>query len=215
MKRPIRLMAAALTASAALLLTACGSGGGDGDSQDKIAGADNGSEASASKDPAKKPDGIKRPEVELPSEFKANFVSWTNSDPKLQSILDDGREELRAKYAAIIEADPNSKAVSFYDSGSSLVTARKWIKGFVDTDDSLTGEIKAYSPKVHVTDNGAGVLFYCVDERKSSTKNRKTNKVTHTPDSPDSVLQYRARLTKSSQGVWQTVSLETVPGGCK
>ncbi|MCF3122154.1 hypothetical protein IPZ68_20960 [Streptomyces arenae] len=214
MNRPIRLMTAALTASAALLLTACGSGGSDGGSSDKIAGADDGG-AKASEKPSKKPDGVKRPEVELPSEFKANFVGWTNGDPKLQAILDDGREELRAKYAAIIDAEPNSDAVAFYDSGSSLATARTWIKSFVETDDSLTGEIKAYNPKVNISDNGAGVLFYCVDERKSATKNRKTNKVTQTPDSPESVLQYRARLAKSSQGVWQTVSLDTVPGGCK
>ncbi|MFD4634288.1 hypothetical protein ACFVYR_17935 [Streptomyces sp. NPDC058284] len=208
-------MTAALTASAALLLTACGSGGDEGGSSDKIAGADSGGGASASKEPSETPDGVERPKIKLPSEFKADFASWTNSDPKLQHILDDGREELRAKYAAIIEANPNSKAVAFYDSGSSLATARKWIKNFVGTDDSLTGEIKAYNPKAHVTDNGAGVLFYCVDERKSSTKNRKTGKVTRTPDSPDSILQYRARLTKSSRGVWQTVSLDTVPGGCK
>ncbi|MEV0323316.1 hypothetical protein ACIBKX_11970 [Streptomyces sp. NPDC050658] len=212
MNRPIRLMAAALTASAALLLTACGSGGGD-DSSDKIEGAGGGGKASAS--PTTKPDGVKRPEIKLPSEFKAEFAGWRNSDPKLQAILDDGREELRAKYAAIIDANPESKAVSFYDSGASLTTARKWIKSFVSTDDSLIGGIKAYDAKVHVADNGAGILFYCVDERKASTKNRKTKKVTTTPDSPDSVLQYRTRLTKSAQGVWQTSSLETIPGGCK
>lgn len=142
-------------------------------------------------------------------------MNWTSSDPKLQRILDDGREELRAKYAAIIDGDPDSDAVAFYDTGASLTTAREWIKDFVETDDSLIGEIKAYNAKAHVTGNGAGVLFYCVDERKSCTKNRKSGKVTRTPDSPDSVLQYRARLTKSSRGVWQTASLETVPGGCK
>ncbi|MYZ14452.1 hypothetical protein GT038_13780, partial [Streptomyces sp. SID337] len=89
------------------------------------------------------PDGVDRPKIELPSEFRANFVRWTNSDPKLRGILDDGQEELWAKYAAIIEADPNSKAVAFYDAGSSLTTARRWIKSFVGTDDSLTGEIQA------------------------------------------------------------------------
>ncbi|MEV6755953.1 hypothetical protein [Streptomyces sp. NPDC051214] len=214
MNRPTRLVSTALAASAALLLTACGSGGGDDSSSDKIEGAgDGGSKASASA--SAKPGGTERPEIKLPAEFRANFAGWTNSDPKLQAVLDDGKEELRAKYAAIIEADPNSKAVAFYDAGSSLSTARKWIKGFVETDDSLIGEIKVYDPKVNVSGKDAAVFFYCVDERESSTKNRRTKKVTATPDTPESVLQYRARLTKSEQGVWQTVSLETVPGGCK
>lgn len=214
MNRPIRLMTATLTAYAALLLTACGSGGGDDDSPDKIKGAGGGgSKASAS--PSAKPGGTKRPEIKLPAEFEANFAGWTNSDPKLQAVLDDGKEELRAKYAAIIEGNPDSDAVAFYNSGTSLTTARKWIKGFTDTDDSLIGAIKAYNPKVNVSDKDGAVFFYCVDEREASTKNRKTKKVTPTPDTPDSVLQYRARLTKSEQGVWQTVSLETVPGGCK
>ncbi|MFG2650086.1 hypothetical protein [Streptomyces sp. NPDC048436] len=215
MNRPIRLVTAALTASAALLLTACGSGGGGGDSSsDKIEGAgDGGSKASASA--SARPGGAKRPEIKLPAEFQANFAGWTNSDPKAQGVLDDGKEELRAKYAAIIEGNPDSNAVAFYDSGTSLTTARKWIKGFTETDDSLIGEVKAYNPKVNVSGKDTAVFFYCVDERKASTKNLKTKKVTATPDTPDSVLQYRARLTKSKQGVWQTVSLETVPGGCK
>ncbi|MEW1924684.1 hypothetical protein [Streptomyces sp. NPDC088360] len=214
MNRSIRLMTAALTASAALLLTACGSGGGDKDSSDKIEGAgDGGSKASASA--SAKPGGAKRPEIKLPADFQVNFAGWTDSDPKAQGVLEDGKEELRAKYAAIIEANPESDAVAFYNSGASLTTARKWIKGFTETDDSLIGEIKAYDPKVNVSGKDTAVFFYCVDERKASTKNRKTKKVTATPDTPDSVLQYRARLTKSEQGVWQTVSLETVPGGCK
>ncbi|MGW0904048.1 hypothetical protein [Streptomyces sp. NPDC002853] len=212
--RPIRLLTAATAATAALLLTACGSGGGGDSSSDKIEGAgDGGSKASAS--PSAKPGGTERPKIKLPAEFKADFAGWTNSDPKLQAVLDDGKEELRAKYAAIIEADPESEAVAFYDAGSSLTTARKWIKGFVETDDSLIGEIKAYDPKINLSGKDAAVFFYCVDERESSTKNRKTEKVTATPDTPESVLQYRARLTKSEQGVWQTVSLETVPGGCE
>ncbi|MBM7172928.1 hypothetical protein JQK87_31970 [Streptomyces sp. G44] len=214
MNRPIRLMTAALTVSASLFLAACGSGDGD-DASDGIKGADTDGGGKASASASARPKGAERPEIKLPSEFTATFVNWTNSDPKVQRILDDGREELRAKYAAIIDGDPDSDAVAFYDTGASLVTARTWIRSFVETDDSLIGEIKVYDAKAHVTDNGAGVLFYCVDERKSSTKNRRTQKVTRTPDSPDSVLQYRARLTKSPRGVWQTAALETVPGGCK
>ncbi|MFE4703558.1 hypothetical protein ACFRIC_41545 [Streptomyces sp. NPDC056738] len=218
MNRPARLVVAALTASTALLLTACGSGGGDDSSSDKIKGADaDGKKASASA-PASSPtaqDGAGRPKITLSKDFQANFQGWTNSDPKLQAILDDGREELRSKYAAIIESNPDSDAVAFYNSGTSLTSARQWIKSFTDTDDGLIGEVTVYNPQVHLNDTGSGVLFYCVDERKASTKNRRTGKVTTTPDKPESVLQYRERLDKTSQGVWKNVSLTTVAGGCR
>ncbi|MFF8536217.1 hypothetical protein ACF07B_30380 [Streptomyces sp. NPDC015532] len=215
MNRPARLVVVALTASTALLLTACGSGGGDDSSSDKIKGADSGgAKASASPSVPASQDGAGRPKITLSKDFQANFEGWTNGDPKLQAILNDGREELRSKYAAIIESNPDSDAVAFYNSGTSLASAREWIKRFTDTGDGLIGKVTVYNPQVHINDSGSGVLFYCVDERKASTKSRKTGKVTTTPDKPESVLQYRARLDKTSQGVWKNVSLTTVAGGC-
>ena len=100
MNRPARLVTAALTASATLLLTACGSGGDDSAS-DKIKGADQGGEkASASASASAAADGVKRPEIPLPSTFAMDFEGLTDSDPKLQAILDDGKEALRANHAA-------------------------------------------------------------------------------------------------------------------
>lgn len=208
--------AAALTATAALLLTACSSGGGDDSSSDKIKGADQSanSSSSPSASAAVAEGGVNRPEIRLPSSFQADFQSWTNSDPKLQAIMNDGREELRSKYAAIIEADPDSDAVSFYNAETTLTSARKWINQFVTDDDSLVGKVTVFDPQVHINDTGSGVLFYCVDERKASTKNRKTGKTIATPDKPESLVQYRVRLDKNTQGVWKTVSLTTVAGAC-
>lgn len=216
MNRPARHVVAALTVTTALLLTACGSGGGDDTSSDKIKGADAGGEkASASASaPTSSSDGVKRPEITLGKEFHANFDGWTNSDPKLQAILNDGREELRSEYAAVIQADLNSDAVAFYNSDATLVTAHKWIRQFVDDDESLIGSVTVYRPQVHINDTGSGVLFYCVDERKASTKNRRTAKITTTADKPENVLQYRNKLDKSPQGVWKTTSSTVVPGAC-
>ncbi|OUC98588.1 hypothetical protein [Streptomyces swartbergensis] len=214
MNRPARLVTAALTVSTALLLTACGSGGDDSAS-DKIEGAAAGDgKTSASPSASASQGGVKRPEITLSKDFQADFESWTNSDPKLQAILNDGREELRSKYAAVIEADPESDAVAFYNSAATQATARKWIKQFTDDHDSIIGRVRVFDPQVHISDTGSGVLFYCVDERQASTKNRKTKKIVNTPDEPESLIQYRLRLDRSSQGVWKTTSLTTVPGAC-
>ncbi|WP_339132061.1 hypothetical protein WJM95_25160 [Streptomyces sp. f51] len=215
MNRPALLVAVALTASTGLLLTACGSGGSTDSASDKIKGADSsGAKASASPSAPTSKDRAGRPRITLPKEFQANFEGWTNSDPKLQAILDDGREELRSEYAAVIEADLNSDAVAFYNSDATLVTAHKWIKQFVDDDESLIGSVTAFDPQVHINDTGSGVLFYCVDERKASTKNRRTAKVTTTANKPENVIQYRNRLDKNPQGVWKTTSSTVAPGAC-
>jgi hypothetical protein len=213
--RPARLATVALTASAALLLTACGSGGGDESSSDKIKGADAGG-ASASESPSASSSqgGVKRPEITLSKEFQADFENWTNSDPKLQAILNDGREELRSEYAAVIGADVNSEAVAFYNSKATLPSAHKWIKQFVDSDDTLIGKVTVFNPKPLISDSGSGVLYYCVDERQASTRNRKTGKIVKTADKPENVLQYRNRLDRTSQGVWKTTSSTVVPGAC-
>jgi hypothetical protein len=197
----------------AVLITACGSGGGDSAS-DPIKGAGAGDGMSAGPSASASPGSAKRPNITLPKEFQAYFETWTNSDPKLQAILNDGREELRSKYAAIIEADPESDAVVFYNSEATQSTARKWIKQFTDDDDSIVGKVRVFDPQVHISDTGSGVLFYCVDERQASTRNLKTAKIVKTPDKPESLVQYRLRLDKTPQGVWKTTSLTSVPGAC-
>ena len=215
MNRPARLATAALIVSAALVLTACGSGGGDDPASDDIKGADTSdTKASASASASAAADGIKRPTIELPSTFTMNFEGWTNSDPTLQAILDDGKEALRADHAAVIAAAPDADYVAFYNQDAALESARTWIKGFVKTDDSLIGKVRVFDSQVRLTSQGVGALFYCVDEGQASTKNRKTNKVVGTPDDVSPFLQYRTTLEKTSQGLWKTRSVETERGAC-
>ncbi|MCT9139504.1 hypothetical protein [Streptomyces violarus] len=215
MNGPGRLATAVLTASAALMLSACGSGGGDDSSSDKIKGTDtDDGAASASPSASASLDGVKRPEITLPKEFQANFESWTNSDPKKQAILNDGRERLKAEYLAVIDAEPASETVSFYSTGQALTSARTWIQGYVKNAHTLIGEARIFNPQVTISDSGGGVLFYCVDEGKGYTKDRKTKEVEGTPDGVNPVLQYRTTLERTPQGVWKTKSLETERGGC-
>ncbi|MFE0174889.1 hypothetical protein ACFWZ2_21445 [Streptomyces sp. NPDC059002] len=211
MTRSTRLVAAALTASAALLLTACG-GSDDSKDNDKIAGADTGSEKSASSSPSVSADGAKRPEIKLPKTFQANFEGWTNSDPKLQAILDDGKGRLRAGYAAIMAGDPQFSAMKFYTTGTARKSGAEWVKTYKDL--TLKGSVRVFNPQVHVSNEGFGVLFYCVDEAKGYTRNLKTGKVAGTPEGENPKIQYRTRLDRNAQGVWQTSTVETDEGGC-
>jgi hypothetical protein len=109
-RRALTTTAAAFTATAALLLTACG--GGDDKSSGGIKGADAGSSNPSASASASTSSKVKRPEITIPASFQLTFENWTSSDPDEQAALNDGREQLRAGYAAIIDNDLNSKALN-------------------------------------------------------------------------------------------------------
>ncbi|MEV6313628.1 hypothetical protein [Streptomyces sp. NPDC051776] len=210
MARRILTTAAAFTAGAALVLTACG----DGDeSPEKIEGADKGTSASPSADA---PDSVKRPEVKLPKSFALDFRGWTSSDPIEQAVLNDGKEQVRAGYAAIIANDPGSTALAFYDTKTGLAQDREWIKTYTDKDLTVIGKAPVYNAKATVVGEKkrAASLSYCMDESKAYSKNRKTGKVEGTPAGTNSKVLYTTTLKQSEQGVWQTVSVDSKRGGC-
>ncbi|MFH8488181.1 hypothetical protein [Streptomyces longisporoflavus] len=213
MNRPTRLMTAALVASAALLLTACGSGGSD--NADKVKGAGDGDEkASRSGDATSQPDGSKRPEIKLPKSFQVDFTGWKNGDPELQAIMDDGKERLLSSYSAIIKRDPQYDGFTFYNTNDALRTGTTWIKQFTDDNQTLIGKVRVFQPQPRISPDGSGTLFYCVDESNASTKHRKTGEVTTTPVK-GALLLYRTKLSKTDEGVWKTTTVQTEQGACK
>ncbi|MFH8659562.1 hypothetical protein [Streptomyces afghaniensis] len=210
-RRALATTAAALTATAGLLLTACG--GGDSQSDD-IKGADSGSSPSASAS-ASTPSGPKRPEITLPSSFQLTFENWKSSDPAEQAVLSDAQEEIRAGYAAIIENDPDSEAVAFYDTEGVRGQTKQWIKSYTDKNLTVIGKLPAFNPKVNLAKTGKGAsLSYCTDESEAKTKNRETSKVEGNPAGTDPYVLYSVSLAKNEQGVWQNASVHSERGAC-
>ncbi|WP_399932145.1 hypothetical protein [Streptomyces kanamyceticus] len=214
MHRRFLSAAAAITASTALLLTGCSSDDSDNDASDKIKGAGSGAGTSASAGASAEPNTAKRPEIKLPKSFQVQFTAWTNSDPKLQAVLDDGKERLRASYAAINNKDPRDDAFTFYSESDALRTGTEWIKGFTDKNLVLIGKGRVFQPQPRISPDGSGTLFYCVDESHGSTKDTKTGKVTATP-ADDALVLYRTKLRKTKEGVWKTTMVQTERGACK
>ncbi|MDN0193606.1 hypothetical protein [Streptomyces sp. S.PNR 29] len=209
-RRALTTTAAAFAATAALLLTACG--GGDDSSSDDIKGADSGSGSPSAS--ASAASGTKRPVIKLPDSFQAKFDSWTNSDPELQTALNDGKERLRASYAAIIAGDPQYSALAFYSGQSAMSTGAAWVKGYKGL--TIIGEVKVYDPRITYLGNSKkrATLFYCVDESKGYSKDLKTGETAGTPKGESPRVQYRTSLGKQADGVWKTMTVETQPGGC-
>ncbi|MFF7795357.1 hypothetical protein [Streptomyces sp. NPDC007991] len=213
-RRALTTTAAAFAATAALLLTACG--GGDSQSDD-IKGADSGSSSpSASASASSAAHGVKRPVIKLPSSFQLTFQNWTSSDPDEQAVLNDGKAQLRAGYAAIIENKPDGgDALAFYDTEAGLSQDREWIKSYTGKNVTVIGELPVFDPQATLfAKKTKAQLRYCTDESNAQTKNRKTGKVVGNPAGTDPQVAYVVTMQKSEQGVWQTVSTNSKRGGC-
>nr|WP_237556680.1 hypothetical protein [Streptomyces sp. SID5464] len=191
-----------------------GCGGGDSQSDD-IKGADSGpSSPSASASSSAAPE-VKRPVIKLPSSFQLTFENWTSSDPVEQAVLNDAKEEIRAGYAAIIENDPDSEAVAFYDTEGVRGQTKEWIRSYTDKNLTVIGKLPTFNPKVNLAKTGKGAsLSYCTDESEAKTRNRATNKAEGNPAGTDPYVLYSVSLAKNEQGVWQNASVHSERGAC-
>ncbi|MFD5475940.1 hypothetical protein [Streptomyces hawaiiensis] len=211
-RRALTTTAAAFATAAALLLTACG--GGDDSPSDDIKGAGN-SSGGPSASPSASAPGVKRPVIKLPSSFQLTFENWTSSDPVEQAVLNDGKEQLRAGYEAIIENDPDSEDRAFYDTKNGFLQSQQWIRTYTDKNLTVIGKLPVFDPKVTLAkDKAAASLSYCTDESKASTRNRKTGEVKGNPAGTDPEVLYVISMGKNAEGVWQAVSAHSERGGC-
>ncbi|MER6106985.1 hypothetical protein ACWGPD_03695 [Streptomyces hirsutus] len=213
-KRRILPAAATFATTAVLLLTACG-GEGDTRADDEIAGAEQGGTGKTASPSAIPSDVVKRPTIKLPGDVKNVFETWKTGDPTKDALLDDVKQRIDATDAAIVAADPEFKALSFYYEGEALAGAAEWVKGYVDDGKSITGTVRFFNPDLVMVDKDTAALAYCADETNASDKDRKTEKVEKVPASKDSYVAYNTRVQKNKQGVWQTTSLLSDRGNAK
>lgn len=182
MNRRTMPVTAALAATAALLLTACGSGD-DGSSKDndKIAGADQAPEkpkkspdaADAGADGAS--DGV---DLTLPKDMKLVF-DWDKPQGKDEAAaLDDARHFVQSIYRGVAEQTVKDPAVSTYATDKGLTYAHTQIQGRVDAGLTSTGTRRHFQEKVRKAPNGNAVeVSFCVDSSKFYSKEVKSKKV--------------------------------------
>jgi hypothetical protein len=208
-RRPLPI-AAALAATAALLLTACGSEDDGSKAKDKIAGADNGDTKPSTSPSAS--GAIDRPKISLPSDLTDTFDSWKTGDATKDAILQDVAQRVDATNYAITQGDPDLPVLAFYYSGGALADAKDWVESLAKDGYSITGVNRYYNAKVDVFDSASAGVVYCEDQSKAFAKDRKSNKVYKTEVNDDSYVIYRTRLEKNTQGVWQTTTLTSQRG---
>lgn len=208
-KRRSLPVAAALAATAALLLTACGSGDDSASDNDKIAGADQGSEspkasASASGAPAEdKPDGV---DVSLPKDINLVF-DWDKPKGKNEAAaMEDAANYVRAIYRGVDKRTTKDAALSAYSTGNGLKYAKTQIDVRLEGGWTATGTRRHYQATTRSASNGNSVeVAFCVDSTKFYSKEVKTGKVLKGTPSITDFDYFKIIMVKlpTGDGLWQ------------
>jgi hypothetical protein len=206
-RRPRLLATAAVGATAALLLTACGGGDGKPEGNDKIAGADTGSPTSASPSATASREGGTRPRIVFPSGAKNVFEGQKTGDATKDAVLADSALSMNSMDDAIFQESVDTKALGFYNTGKALNSAITYVQGYLDKKDTWIGTTRYFDRRVTLSGTASATVVFCSDESKSFLKNRKTNKVKNVPTTAKSYVLYNAKLVKNGQGVWQTTDI--------
>ncbi|WP_223776111.1 hypothetical protein [Streptomyces sp. 135] len=224
MNRRTTPVAIALAATAALLLSACGSGddGGSKDT-DKIAGADqNSGKPKKSAEPsgapaADKPDGV---DVSLPKDMNLVFDWNEPKDKNEAAAMADTANFLRAIYRGVHKRTANDAAITAYSTGDGLhyakVQVSEWIKGGW----TATGTLRHYQAITRSAANGNSVeVSFCADSGKFYGKEVKSGKLLKTENSIKDFDYFRVVMSKSptGKGLWQAskVFVETKAEKCR
>ncbi|MFQ3556193.1 hypothetical protein QZN11_05205 [Streptomyces gramineus] len=209
MKRRTLPAVTALAATAALLLTACGSGDDKAGDNDKIAGADRATKtptasASASGAPAEdKPDGV---DVSLPKDMNLVF-DWAKPKNRNEAAaMNDAANFVRAIYHGVAEGKADVAAVAAYSTGGGLTYAKTQINSRVDDGWTATGTRRHYDATTRSAANGDSVeVDFCVDSSKFYGKKVKSGKVLKSAPSIADYDYFKIIMVKypTSNGLWQ------------
>ncbi|GAA3164394.1 MULTISPECIES: hypothetical protein [Streptomyces] len=204
-RRALPITAAALTTTAALLLTACGGS----ESPDDIKGADKESGSpSASASSATPAD---RPELSLPKDLKLVFDFDRPSDADHAAALDDAANYIRALDQGIAQQDPEDPAYRFYSTGGAQKYAKSQIEAWVEGGWTVTGEDRYFDATVEPVGEGKPVLVsFCRNQAKFYSKKIKTGKINYTEESLNSYQKFSLLMSPSekSPSVWQARQIE-------
>ncbi|MFD4986278.1 hypothetical protein [Streptomyces sp. NPDC058374] len=174
---------AALTAAAALTLTACG---GESAEPDDIKGAGRSASAGAGEGSDKG-----RPSLKLPKDVELAFESTAPSQTGHAAALADAENYLRALAHGIVAQDPEDEAYQFYSVGPAARYAKEQIQQWVDGEWTATGKDRYYRAETADVGKSKGVLVtMCRNQAEYFGKSVKTGKVERTDESLKSYQKF-------------------------
>ncbi|WP_432119102.1 hypothetical protein [Streptomyces sp. bgisy032] len=223
MKRHPLPAAVALTATAALLLTACGSGDDKSGDNDKIAGIGRGAETpKGSAEPSAphagdKPDGV---DVSLPKDMNLVFDWEKPKDKNEAAAMDDAANFIRAIYRGVDKRTTKDAAVTAYATGDGLHYAQVQINEWIRGGWTATGTLRHYDATTRSAPNGKSVeVAFCADSGQFYGREIKTRKILKTEPSLNDFDYFKIVMVKlpTGEGLWQAskVFVETKAATCQ
>lgn len=209
----LTMTAATFTATAALLLTACG---GDDSSPDDIKGAETGTAGPSASASTPGTADVKRPDVSLPEDLKLVFDFEKPSDADATAALGDAANYIRALNHGITEQNAKDPAYGFYSAAGAARYAESQIREYVDGGWTLTGEDRYYQAETSPVGEGEKaksiLVTFCEDQSKAYGKEVKTGKVHRTEESLASYQKFSLLMAPQQDSpVWRAQQI-TVEG---
>ncbi|MFE0099473.1 hypothetical protein [Streptomyces sp. NPDC059009] len=223
MNRRTLPVAAALAATAALLLTACGSGDDGKSKDDKIAGAGQGSEKpKKSGEPAggSEQDSSDGVDLSLPKDMKLTFDWDKPKDKNEAAAMGDAANFFRAIYRGVDKRTTEDAALTAYSTGDGLTYGKTQINEWIKGGWTATGTRRHYQATTRSTANGNSVeVAFCADTGKFYGKEVKTGKVLKAKPGIKDFNYYKVVMVKfpTGKGLWQAskVFVETKAEKCQ
>ncbi|MFE2277926.1 hypothetical protein ACFXAE_11845 [Streptomyces sp. NPDC059454] len=206
-RRSTLLAAFALTAAAALTLSACGSDENSAaKNSDKVAGADTDGEKSASPSPsASEANG--RPKITFPSGAKSVFEYEKTGNTAKDAALADSTLSVNSVDEAILQGSTDTKALGFYNTDKALSAYITYVRKYIDDGETWVGKTRYFNYKVTLSGAKKAYVTYCSDESRSYIKNKQTKKVDRSPATANAYVLYNTSLTLMTDGIWRTTDV--------
>ncbi|MCF3123808.1 hypothetical protein IPZ68_29480 [Streptomyces arenae] len=214
MKRRTMPTVAALAATTALLLTACGS---SSDSSDEIKGADQDTKSSPKSPKVSPTSSAKVSDFGLPADVKVDIESATTGDKTKDQILKEQAEGLMARQRIYVDLDPDSRYLTRYYDGEARAFYVSEIKKAKAEGRTITGLYRYYDRKVEENTDDRAIVTYCEDRSKAFAKDIKSGKTRKTEPSPEDFIKNTATFRKTEHGTWlmQSFRGETSAQECR
>ncbi len=210
-KRPtVGSLAAVLTASAALLLTACG-GSSPAKPSEQITGAQPPAPTSATPSAG----AADTAHFTIPADIKTYIEADTTGDKDKDAVLRAQADALLARQQLYADLDPQSPLLFEYFTGDARSTYAEDVRKAKQQGWTITGTYRYFNRKVISYRPTSAAVSYCEDQSKGYGKELKTGKVDVTAPSPDDHLLTTQVLDKSASGVWQVSAFSSQKGAAQ